>query len=107
MKKKKSEMTPYERVDKSMEGMSWDEAEEVGIEILARVMALHVYSRKEEDYIGKLMKRICVRADEWAHESERNIFTLAMAAVGFNISKGHVECDVKSIKDITNKQTEK
>lgn len=74
-------MTPYERVDQRMKGMSWDEAEEVGIEIIARVMALHVYARKEEDYIPDLMKRICHRAYEWAHESDENIFRLAMAAL--------------------------
>ena len=85
-RKKLSEMTPFERVNERMKGLTWDEAEEVGIEILAKCMALHVYSRKEEDYPLALMKRICKRADEWAHE-EGHPAILAMAAVGHRLEK--------------------
>ena len=41
-RKKLSEMTPYERVDSRMKGMSWEEAEDVGVEILAKCLALHI-----------------------------------------------------------------
>lgn len=85
MRKKRSEMTPKERMDFILKDSTWEEAEEVGIEILARCCALHVYARKEEDYIlnlsMKLTERICRRADEWAHEGN-NPFILACAATG-------------------------
>ena len=81
-RKKKSEMTPVELVDQALNGRSWDEAETAGVEILARCMALHVYARKEgEEYFRGLMKRICNRADEWAHEDNHPTI-LAFAAVG-------------------------
>lgn len=86
MRKKRSEMTPKERMEYIMTGSTWEEAEEVGIEILARCSALHVYARKEdEDYIlnlsMKVTERICRRADEWAHEGNHP-FILACAAAG-------------------------
>jgi hypothetical protein len=34
-RKKLSDMTPIERVEQRMKGMSWEEAEDVGVEILA------------------------------------------------------------------------
>ena len=82
MRKKKSEMTPIELVDQALKGRTWNDAEDAGIEILARCLALHAYARKDgEKYFEKLMKRICVRADEWAHEGN-NPTILAFAAVG-------------------------
>ena len=48
-RKKLSEMTPYERVDSRMKGMSWEEAEDVGVEILARCIALHTFAREDID----------------------------------------------------------
>lgn len=74
-------MTPKERMEYIMTDSTWDDAEEVGIEMLARCCALHVYARKEEDYILNLTARICRRADEWAHEGN-NPFVLACASVG-------------------------
>jgi hypothetical protein len=41
-RKKKSEMSPKERMEYILDGATWDDAEETGIEILARCMALHV-----------------------------------------------------------------
>lgn len=84
-------MTPIERMNKMMEGLSWDEAEEVGIEILARCAAMHVYAKKEEeDYIVNLSmsltERICRRADGWAHEGD-NSWYLALVATGFELRK--------------------
>lgn len=79
-----------ERMEYIMTDASWDDAEEVGIEILARCCALHVYARKEEDYIlnlsMKLTERICRRADEWAHEGN-NPFVLACAAAGHRLEQ--------------------
>lgn len=87
MRKKKSEMTPIELIDQALKGRTWDEAETAGVEILARCMALHVYARKEgSGYFENLMRRICNRADEWAHEGN-NPTILAFAAVG-NKQKG-------------------
>lgn len=80
-RKKLSEMTPIERVDQRMKGMSWEEAEDVGVEILARCMALHVYSRKDgKEWFDNTMKRIIERAQEWKDEGN-NFRILAWAAV--------------------------
>lgn len=80
-RKKLSEMTPIERVDRALNGTTWDEAEQAGIEILARCFALHIYARKEgAEYMNDIMKRICERGDEWAHEPG-NTGRLAFAAV--------------------------
>ena len=81
-RKKKSEMTLKERVDSALKGETWDFGEQFGIEVLARCVALHVYARKEGgEYLSDLMKRICKRGDEWAHEGNHP-FVLAMASVG-------------------------
>lgn len=69
MKKKKSEMTPVELVDRALKGRTWEEAEEAGVEILARCMALHVYAREDGDYYNQIAERICRRADQWAKEN--------------------------------------
>lgn len=86
-RKKKSEMTLHERIDSVMKGESWEFAEEFGVEVLARCMALHVYAREDgEQWFERLMMRICKRGDEWAHEPGHP-FILAMASVGNNIEK--------------------
>lgn len=70
MRKKKSEMTPVELVDRALKGRTWEEAEEAGVEILARCMALHVYAREDGDkYFKQIAERICRRADQWAKEN--------------------------------------
>lgn len=80
-RKKLSEMTPIERVDQRMNGMTWEEAEDVGVEILARCMALHTYARKDGDeFYDKMMERICKRADEWA---QSHSMVLAFASLGY------------------------
>lgn len=72
-----------ERMEYIMKGATWDDAETVGIEMLARCMALHVYARKEgKEYLSRLLERICTRGDEWAHEPG-NPAILACAAVGY------------------------
>lgn len=86
-RKKLSEMTPLERTDKILKGASWEEAEEAGVEILARCMALHVYARKDgETFFKDIMHRIAVRGDQWAHEGNNPTF-LAFAAVGYKYEK--------------------
>lgn len=86
-RRKKAEMTPAELVDQALKRRSWDDAETAGVEILARCMALHVYARKEgEDYFNGIMKRICTRADEWAHEPGIPTY-LAFAAVGHELEQ--------------------
>ena len=78
-RKKLSEMTPIERVDQRMKGMSWEEAEDVGVEILARCLALHHFARKDGvEWFDKTMNRIFERTDGWRKE---NAFGLACAAV--------------------------
>lgn len=78
-RKKLAEMTPIERMNKLMKGLSWEEAEEVGVEILARTFAFHAYSVKDgEKFFENLMEKIALRADEWAH-SDDGCFVLSMA----------------------------
>lgn len=88
MRKKLSEMTYVERVDRALKDASWDQAEEAGIEILARCMALHTYAREKEvdQYILKLLGKICKRADEWAHEGNHPAI-LAFASMGYKKEK--------------------
>ena len=80
-------MTPMEKFEKILKGSSWDEAEEVGKEILARCMALHIYAKGEGfEYIDHLIESICKRSDAWAHEGN-NPRILAFAAVGYKLEK--------------------
>ena len=45
-RKKMSELTPIERVDRVMKGVSWEDAENVGIEILARCISFNFFVNK-------------------------------------------------------------
>ena len=84
-RKKLSEMTPIERVEQRMKGMTWEEAESVGVEILARCLALHVYARKDgADWFDKTSKRIIERGVKWA---KQNASVLAFAAMGFRMEQ--------------------
>ena len=74
-------MTPVELVAQALKGRTWEEAEEAGVEILARCMAYHVYAKGDSDeYYMNLLERICLRADEWA---KNNAFVLGCARAGF------------------------
>lgn len=87
-RKKRANMTPMERMEYIMTDATWDDAEAVGIEILARCMALHVYARKDgKTFFKDIMHRIAVRGDEWAHEGNHPTI-LAFAAVGYKYEKG-------------------
>lgn len=73
-------MTPVELVDQALKGRTWEEAEEAGVEILARCMAFHAYAKKDgEEYYMNIVKRICLRADAWAKD---NAFMLGCARAG-------------------------
>jgi hypothetical protein len=86
-RKKLSEMTYVERVDRALKDASWDQAEEAGIEILARCMALHTYAREEGgEYLADLMERILKRAVQWAHEGNHPTI-LAFASMGYKKEK--------------------
>lgn len=99
-RKKRADMTPMERMEYIMKDATLDDGEAVGIEILARCMALHVYAFEEgEGYCQQLMERICKRADKWAHEPGSPTI-LAFAAAGYKILQG--EYQLKS--GVTNKK---
>ena len=79
-RKKLAEMTPIERMNKLMKGLSWDEAEEAGIGICARCFAFHVYAKEDGGkWFETLMEKIANRADEWA--KNEGSFVLAMNSV--------------------------
>ena len=69
MRKKLSEMTPFERVIPRLKGISNEEAEEVAIKILAQLVAKHVYIEEDGgEYLSSLMKKICESADTYRQE---------------------------------------
>ena len=79
-RKKMCDMSPVERVNMAMKGLTWEEAEEAGVEILARCMAFHCYAAHDgEEFYKRIMKNIAERGDVWAKE---NAATLAIAALG-------------------------
>lgn len=70
MAKKLKDMTPFERVESRMKDLSVEEAEEVAIKILARVVAKKIYIRDAgSDYIIDLNKRIMKEADEFIKQN--------------------------------------
>lgn len=78
-------MTSIELIDQALKGRTWGEAEEVGVEILARCMAFHVHVKKDGDeYYNQIAERICRRADQWAQE---NALMLGCAAAGMELKK--------------------
>lgn len=79
-RKKIREMNTQELADLYLKKASWEQAEEVGIEILARCLARRTYVLKDlyasETYLFTFDK-ICKRSNEWAKE---NSFALAAAS---------------------------
>ena len=68
-RKKMSEMTPIERVDRVMKGASWEDAENVGIEILARCISFnYVVNKGGKGYMEKLFARLGDRVQTWTDE---------------------------------------
>ena len=79
-RKKISEMTPIERVDRVMKGASWEDAENVGIEILARCISFNYFVNKGgKDYMEKLFARLGDRVQTWtdAHATQLAIGRVA------------------------------
>ena len=68
-RKKMSEMTPIERVDRVMKGASWQDAENVGIEILARCISFNFFVNKGgREYMEKLFARLGDRVQTWTDD---------------------------------------
>ena len=68
-RKKMSELTPIERVDRVMKGASWEDAENVGIEILARCISFNYFVNKGgKDYMEKLFARLGDRVQTWTDD---------------------------------------
>lgn len=78
-RKKLAEMTPIERMNKLMKGLSWEEAEEVGVEILARCAALHFHVHGDgEEFVIGLGEKIVNETNRWSKEHS---WELAIASV--------------------------
>lgn len=71
-------MTPYERVEQRLAGLSNEEVEDIAIKMLAQTVAKAVYIRGDEQYIMQLVKRICEKADEFA---KNHSFEITMGKV--------------------------
>ena len=72
-RKKMSELTPIERVDRVMKGASWEDAENVGIEILAHCISFNYFVNKGgKGYMEKLFARLGDRVQTWtdAHATQ-------------------------------------
>ena len=68
-RKKLSDMTPIERVERVMKGASWEDAENVGIEILARCISFnYVVNKGGKGYMEKLFARLGDRVQTWTDE---------------------------------------
>ena len=66
MRKKLSEMTPFERVLPRLKGLSNDESEDVAVKILGQVVAKHIFVNGEgADYFDALVKKICDATDQY------------------------------------------
>lgn len=59
MRKKLKDMTPFERVEPRLKGLSNEEAEDVAVQIIAQIFAKHIFIFKDgEEYYKGLMRRI-------------------------------------------------
>lgn len=68
-RKKLSDMTPMERVDRAMKGVSWEDAEQVGIEILAHCISFNYFVNEGgREYMEKLFARLGDRVQTWINE---------------------------------------
>lgn len=61
----------------AMEGCTWEEAREIGVDILGKCLAfyLNVYDHND---LEKMTEDICKRGDKWLKE-ENGAFVIAMA----------------------------
>ena len=83
MKRKKgNETTVSEWVGSHLKGKSWEEAEDIAVEILSKCIALHVYVRGEgEVYLERLTERMLIQSAQWA---KAHSLELAIAKVTIN-----------------------
>lgn len=79
MRKKLKDMTPFERVESRLIGLSNEEAEDVAVQIIAQVFAKHIYIHKDgEEYCKGLMRRIAEATCEY---TKKHSFELAVGRV--------------------------
>lgn len=77
MRKKLKDMTPFERVEPRLKGLSNEEADDV--QIIAQVFAKHIYIFKDgEEYYKGLMHRIAEATREY---TKKHSFELAAGRV--------------------------
>ena len=68
-RKKLCDMTPIERVDRVMKDASREDAENVGIEILARCISFNYFVNKGgKGYMEKLFARLGDRVQTWTDD---------------------------------------
>lgn len=78
-RKKLSQLTPIERMNRMMKDISWEDAEIIGIEIVARCLAKRLLvDEVKQDYIDGVFLCIVSRAFNWA---EDNTSAIACAKV--------------------------
>ena len=89
-RKKVSEMTPFERVGRVMDGLAWKDVEEVGMRTLGICIArrLYVLEEDEEKIVDDLIKGSFEKADEWR---KNHSLDLAMMHVAMKRAKEEEE----------------
>lgn len=74
MRKKLADMTPFERVEQRMIGVSNKEAEEIAAKILGRLLAKYTFAQKKnpQEFFERIMNMIIIEAAEYTdtHTSE-------------------------------------
>lgn len=83
MKRKKGNKTTASKWDDSfLKGKTWEEAEDIAVEILSKCIALHVYVRDDgEAYLERLTERMLLQSGKWA---KAHSLDLAIAKVIIN-----------------------
>lgn len=67
MERKKK--TASEKVNTAMKGATWEEAYQIGIDILGKYVAFQIYAHPDKEFdFGKLLEEICERGDKWVHK---------------------------------------
>ena len=77
MRKKLKDMTPFERVEQRLKGLSNEEAEDVAVQIIAQVAAKRVHIFKDEEYFGKLGRKLIEATAKYA---KQHSFELALGS---------------------------
>ena len=73
-RKKLSEMTPYERVESRLKGLTNEEAEDVALTILAQVFAKHVYIFDDgEEWLKLMMNKLEEKTIDFTQKNSLNI----------------------------------